>query len=140
MMNATQTSSSTSTAQAPTMHGSSSMSTAQASTMHGAAEAPPPSADPHQTYDADMESLIQSLVKFGVHEQRLRHRLRELHDVSRSMQIRGVDVSEIYSPPRVTAMAMKLGLIPGTAFDIQVNDENGHPWDFTDPLQRKRAK
>ena len=43
-------------------------------------------------------------------------------------------VSEIYSPPRVTALAKmlpSLGMIPGFAMDITVNDKNGNPYDFS---------
>ena len=48
-------------------------------------------------------------------------------------------VSEIYSPPRVTKAARvltKLGITPGFALDLTVNDENGRPWD----LQSKSSK
>ena len=48
-------------------------------------------------------------------------------------------VSEVYSAPRVTAMAKRrsrLGIIPGLALDLTVNDELGKPWDFNDPAQR----
>ena len=34
-------------------------------------------------------------------------------------------VSEVWSPPRVTALASKYGLVPGSAYDIEVCDENG---------------
>ena len=52
-------------------------------------------------------------------------------------------VSEIYSAPRVTAMAKRrsrLGVIPGIALDLTVHDEDGKPWDFNDPQQRRNAE
>ena len=47
-------------------------------------------------------------------------------------------MSEVYSPPRVTAMAEKMGLDPGWALDLTVTDEDGLAWDFS--TQAKRAK
>ena len=52
-------------------------------------------------------------------------------------------VSELYSAPRVTGYAARharLGFIPGTAFDLTTNDENGNPWDFSVPSQRAKAE
>ena len=48
-------------------------------------------------------------------------------------------VSEIWSPPRVTALAHEFKLVPGFAYDIQVNDSNGVPWDFDIPEQRNQC-
>ena len=48
------------------------------------------------------------------------------------------DVSEVYSPPRVTAMAERMGLDPGWSLDLTVADEDGLAWDFS--TQAKRAK
>ena len=39
-------------------------------------------------------------------------------------------VSEVWSPPRVTKLAEEYGLSAGFALDLQVDDENGQPWDF----------
>ena len=36
----------------------------------------------------------------------------------------GVDITEVYSPVRVVAMAAKIGLTPGTSFDLASG------WDF----------
>ena len=55
------------------------------------------------------------------------------------MDAMGVDVSEIYSPPRIVALARQFGLRPGFSLDITVNDDNGKPWDFDDPDQREQA-
>ena len=53
----------------------------------------------------------------------------------------GVDVAEIYNPPRVTAKASQFGLMPGFALDPMVNDPvDGKSWDFTDPEKRERAR
>ena len=59
----------------------------------------------------------------------------------RSMDATGAhDVSEIYSPPRVTATAAAMGLRPGFALDLTVVDEDdGTPWDFSKPEKRQKA-
>ena len=52
-------------------------------------------------------------------------------------------VSEIYSPPRVTKLMRELKsryLVPGFAFDLTVADEDGTPWDFSDPDKREKAR
>ena len=52
-------------------------------------------------------------------------------------------IMEVYSPPRVTATARRhprLGIIPGIALDLTVNDETGAPWNFSIPAQRAKAE
>ena len=39
-------------------------------------------------------------------------------------------VSEVWSQPRNTKLAEQHGLSAGFALDLQVNDEDGQPWDF----------
>jgi len=52
----------------------------------------------------------------------------------------GVHVAELFSPPRVTALAVKVGFSAGFAFDLtQVDAETGKPWNFSDPKMRDRA-
>ena len=49
-------------------------------------------------------------------------------------------VAEVYSPPRVIALADKFKLTPGCALDLTKNDPgDGKPWDFTKPDKRARA-
>ena len=36
-------------------------------------------------------------------------------------------------------MAPQYGLIPGSAYDIELNDEDGQPWDFDIPKQRSKC-
>ncbi len=51
------------------------------------------------------------------------------------------DVSEVYSPARVTKLAEDFGLKPGYALDLTEDDpDDGRPWDFSDPDKRKKAK
>ena len=38
-----------------------------------------------------------------------------------------VDVVETYSPPRMAAMAAKLGYVPGFSMDLTTMDEDGMP-------------
>ena len=40
------------------------------------------------------------------------------------------DVAEVFSPPRITEEAARMGLNPGFALDLQVIREDGEPWDF----------
>ena len=53
-------------------------------------------------------------------------------------------VSEIYSPPRVTALIKQLRsrhFLPGYAFDLTTTDpEDGLPWDFSIAAKRERAR
>ena len=51
-------------------------------------------------------------------------------------------VSEVYSPPRVTAatkLLPELKLLPGFALDLTTNDYDGRAWDFDDKEMRDRA-
>ena len=52
-------------------------------------------------------------------------------------------VSELYSPPRVTAMLRRMtnhGLTPGLALDLTTTDpDDGTPWDFNLPEKREKA-
>ena len=45
-----------------------------------------------------------------------------------------VDVTEVYSPPRVTVMAAKTGLTPGSAMDLRTG------YDFSREKDRDRAR
>ena len=55
-------------------------------------------------------------------------------------------VSEMYSPPRVTAELKKSKkrfrhVLPGFAFDLTVSDpDDGQPWDFSIEPKRRRAR
>ena len=53
----------------------------------------------------------------------------------------GKHVSEIFSPPRVTKVANKIGLRSGFALDLSVDDpEDGKPWDFSTREKREKAE
>jgi hypothetical protein len=54
------------------------------------------------------------------------------------MRLGPAKVAELYSPPRVAATLPRLGLAPGSTFDLRA-DEAGVAWDFTKPSDRKRA-
>ena len=50
------------------------------------------------------------------------------------------DICEVYSPPRVTAMAEKMGLNVGWAPDLTVSDpDDGLRWDFCSKAKRDKA-
>ena len=50
------------------------------------------------------------------------------------------DVAEIYSPPRVTEAARRMGMVPGVALDLTTVDDDGNPWDFSVAGQRRKAR
>ena len=51
-----------------------------------------------------------------------------------------IDIAEIYSPPRVTEMAARLGMKGGWSLDLTCIDEiDGQPWDFSKAEKRDRA-
>ena len=39
----------------------------------------------------------------------------------------GADCSEVYSPPRITELAGKVGLKSGSALDLTTSDDEGNP-------------
>ena len=47
--------------------------------------------------------------------------------------------AEVWSPPRVTALANQYGLIPESANDIETNGENGKAWDFDIAEQENKS-
>ena len=50
-------------------------------------------------------------------------------------------MAEIYSPPRVTAWASTMRLVPGLAMALTRNDpDDGMPWDFNNPEKAAKAK
>ena len=50
-----------------------------------------------------------------------------------------VDVAEIYSPPRMAAMASKPGYVPGFSMDLTPTDEDGSPWDLSFAATQRKA-
>ena len=50
-----------------------------------------------------------------------------------------VDVAEIYSPPRMAAMASRLGYTPGFSMDLTTLDEDGRPLDFSLAATQRKA-
>ena len=53
----------------------------------------------------------------------------------------GNHISELFSPPRVTHIATKIGLKPGFALDLtQVDPEDGKPWDLSDAAKQAKAE
>ncbi len=82
-------------------------------------------------HDKQILALVQSLG--GQRERYKRERARAL---------RGI-VSEVYSPPRVTAAAKlmpSMQMLPGLTLDLTTKDENGVPWDFSKEDRRRAAR
>ena len=84
----------------------------------------------------DVKQILEDLEKGS------RLKLPKAKRQQHSMQATGkFDVTEIYSPPRITAMAKKMGLKDGWALDLTETDEDDNqPWDFSIPSKRKKAK
>ena len=58
-----------------------------------------------------------------------------------SADMNAVDVTEIYSPPRIAPIAARRGLVAGSSMDLTVtNPASGKPWDFSKADMRRRAK
>ena len=49
------------------------------------------------------------------------------------------DCAEVYSAPRITAAASRMGLKPAWAMDLTTVDDEGKPWDFSRADQRRKA-
>ncbi len=67
----------------------------------------------------------------------------KVREVKRSLIRDGqeMDVAEVYSPPRSTKMAKKLGMKAGWALDLtEVDPDDGRHWDFTIKEKREKAK
>lgn len=50
-----------------------------------------------------------------------------------------MDVAEVYSPPRVTGMAERLGMRAGWSLDLATRDEEGNSWDFNKAEMKNKA-
>ena len=50
-----------------------------------------------------------------------------------------VDIAEVFSPPRITAVAQRIGLRSGCNLDLTTHDTDGKPWDFDSKEMRNRA-
>ena len=49
----------------------------------------------------------------------------------------------MYFAPWVSLAAKRhptLGIVPGLALDLAGHDDEGKPWDFNDPTQKKKAE
>ena len=55
-------------------------------------------------------------------------------------KMRGMDVAEAYSPPRITEMAGRMGMNPGFAIDLTQDDDDGEPWDLSKKHKQDKAK
>ena len=87
----------------------------------------------------DVKRLIAELEKSPA--LRLPQNHRQRRTLAQQQQKGQFDIAEVYSPPRITEMARRLGLRGGWALDLTETDpEDGKPWDLSDPNKRARAK
>ena len=64
------------------------------------------------------------------------------HKLDKTMMellIANVQVAEVYSPPRVVAMAKAMGLKGGWSLDLTTTDCDGRRWNFNELEMRNRA-
>ena len=99
--------------------------------------------DSGQDMDTNDEMLCQVETMLNSAEsedlERLHEALKSLGHVGQAGN-KGV-VSEVYTPPRVTALAGSLGLSPGFALDMTVIDPgDGQPWDSDVAAKREKAE
>ena len=63
---------------------------------------------------------------------------KELSKIEATHTNSGVDLAEVYSPPRMMKQATKLGYSAGFVMDLTTKDEDGSQWDLSDvDMQRK---
>ena len=53
--------------------------------------------------------------------------------------LRGMEVAEVYGPPRAVELARRMGLRAGWSLDITTCDEDGKSWDFNQLEMRNKA-
>ena len=63
----------------------------------------------------------------------------QLDQAMLKMLLMNIDVAEVYSPPRVTQMARKMGLRACWSLDLTTTDADGRAWDFNSLEMRNRA-
>ena len=81
-----------------------------------------------------MKSLITDL------EKNRKFEVFAFSNQSEPMAADGVnDISEIYAPPRVTAMSQRMGLKAGWANLVEVDPDDDQPWDVSRPDKRAKA-
>ena len=92
--------------------------------------------------DIDSEELLEDIsVDPDLHEDEYRY---DLGNIQRNIRTELTyrerpDVSEVYSPPRITAEAAKMGMKPGFSLDLTVTRSDGEAWDFTRKRHRDEA-
>ena len=62
-----------------------------------------------------------------------------LNNIMAKSMMEEMDVVEVYSPPRVVAMAKRMGLRAGWSLDLTTTDENGDAWDSNKVAMRNKA-
>ena len=94
--------------------------------------------------DMLMENSFHDIVNADDNEQDMYEEINAIPNESANMvsAIIGIvqrHVSEVWSPPRIIAMAPEYNLTPGGAYDIETNDKDGKQWDFDVPEQRNQC-
>ncbi len=91
-------------------------------------------------YDDDTRKWVTQGIGDGEKvKDRLRAQINQVKAYGKWQNEIQAHINEAYSPPRVTKMAERVGMISGFALDLTTNDEKGEPWDFTKPEKRYKA-
>ncbi len=91
-------------------------------------------------YDDDTRKWITQGVGAGEKvKDKLRTQINSIKAYGKWQNEIQAHINEAYSPPRVTTMAERLGMVPGFALDLTTKDEKGEPWDFSKPEKRYKA-
>ena len=91
--------------------------------------------------DPDMEERLGSM-SAQAGKRRVDWR-SDIENMNRALAKENIDsaIVEIYSPPRVNAIAELWGLLPGWSLDLTtVDPDDGMPWDFSRQDKRDKAE
>lgn len=86
------------------------------------------------------EDVVRQVLEIGFSRAKCREtELQTDFNEKMLLSLNVVDVSEIYSPPRVIRFAKQYGLVGGWSLDLTTHDEHGRQWDFSKEEMRNRA-
>ena len=81
----------------------------------------------------DDDEMTSRLEELNTLEEQIRKEQLSMDRRILAMTISNVDMTEVFTPARITEMATSMGLIGGTAFDLKTG------WDFSRQSDRLRA-
>ena len=92
-------------------------------------------------HKAEMMGLVKHQIRNQFRTNEVDIGEAEVCNIARmSIEIGAVDLSEVYSPHRVTSRASEFGFRPGFAVDLREEKPSGGPWDLSRPEDAKELK